>query len=129
MQEQKAVVMLSVVEERISSQGPYSHSQLLFLDQQYQHHTYEKCRFLFPFPALLNHSWLQLSSLCLNKPSVVILAKFENQSLCVSILLNWLKCTSHNEKALLLEKVYLEGLSIPDPGEHGNLKEKRVEKN
>ena len=38
---------------------------------------------------------------------------------------------SHNEKALLLEKVYLEGLSIPDPGEHRKLvvKEKIVEKN
>lgn len=61
----------------------------------------------------------------------MILAKFENQSPCVLILPNWLKCTSHNENALLLEKVYLEGLSIPDPGEHGKLivKEKRVEKN
>ena len=80
--------MLSAVEERISCQGPYSHSQFLFLDQQYQHHTYEKCRFLSPFPALLNQNWLQLSSLCLNKPSPVILAEFEKQSLCVSILPN-----------------------------------------
>ena len=51
-------------------------------------HTYEKCRFLFPFPAPLNQNWLQLSSLCLNKPSPVILAEFEKQSLCVSILPN-----------------------------------------
>lgn len=37
---------------------------------------------------------------------------------------------SHNAKALLLEKVYLEGLSISDPGEHGKLvvKEKRKRK-